>query len=148
MVGVDLDRGSLRNLRDPAVQLCADHQVIVFIDAFELLSDDQLLITGMEGHLGLSGEHTSCWYKTQDELKKHEGITELNHQHVFPLHRNQRKAGTDARRKRYDELHMSEAREEWETSTLGLLYMRGSVIYTKNNENHHYKTLVSHNNDE
>lgn len=59
-VGLDLDRGSLRHLWDPAVQFSADQQVIVFIDATELLPDGQPLVPGLEDHLGLPREYPSC----------------------------------------------------------------------------------------
>lgn len=47
----------------------ADHQVIVLIDAAELLSDGQPLVAGLEDHLGLARENPSCGHgeKETDE---------------------------------------------------------------------------------
>lgn len=69
VVRLDLDRGFTRHLRDPAVQMCADHQVIMLIDATELLSDGQPLVAGLEDHLGLACENPSCGHgeKETDE---------------------------------------------------------------------------------
>lgn len=59
-VGVNLHGGAPRHLRDPAVQGAAHHQVIVLVDAFELLPDGQLLIPWQKGHLSLPCELPPC----------------------------------------------------------------------------------------
>lgn len=55
-VRIDLHGGAARHLRDPAFQGGAHRQVVVLIDAFELLPDGQLLIPWQKGHLGLPCE--------------------------------------------------------------------------------------------
>lgn len=55
-VRVDLHRGTACHLRDPAFQGGAHCQVVVLIDAFELLPDGQLLIPWQKGHLCLACE--------------------------------------------------------------------------------------------
>lgn len=52
-VRVDPHGGATRHLRDPALQGGAHCQVVVLIDAFELLPDGQLLIPWQKGHLSL-----------------------------------------------------------------------------------------------
>lgn len=59
-VRVDLHAGAARQLGDPAVQRGGHDQVVVLIDAFKLLPDDQLLVPWHEGHLGLPGELSPC----------------------------------------------------------------------------------------
>lgn len=55
-VWVNLHGGAARHLRDPALHGGAQCQVVVLVDAFELLPDGQLLIPWQKGHLGLSCE--------------------------------------------------------------------------------------------
>ncbi len=55
-VRVGLHGGAARHLRDPTFQGGAHHQVVVLINAFELLPDGQLLIPWQKGHLSLPCE--------------------------------------------------------------------------------------------
>lgn len=55
-IRLNLHGGAVRHLRDPAFQGGAHHQVVVLIDAFELLPDGQLLIPWQKGHLNLPCE--------------------------------------------------------------------------------------------
>lgn len=55
-IRADLHVGATGHLGDPAFQGGAHHQVVVFIDAFELLPDGQLLIAWQEGHFSLPCE--------------------------------------------------------------------------------------------
>ena len=67
-VGLYLHRGSLGHLWHTALQGGADHQVVVLIDAFELLPDGQFLVARREGDLSLSSE-----FPTLTEKGGHEG---------------------------------------------------------------------------
>lgn len=51
-VGVDLNRGSLRNLGNLSFKSGVNHQVVMLIDAFEILRDGQPLAAWLEGHIG------------------------------------------------------------------------------------------------
>lgn len=55
-VALNLHSGAARHLRDPAFQGGAHHQVVMLIDAFELLPDGQFLIPWQKGHLSLPCE--------------------------------------------------------------------------------------------
>lgn len=55
-VRADLHSGSLRHLGDPAFQAGFHHQVVMLIDASELLPDGQFLIPWQKGHLSLPCE--------------------------------------------------------------------------------------------
>lgn len=84
----------------------------MFIDAFELLSDDQLLIPGMEGHFGLSGEDASCGYENNVELKRNpEPQTSRNPSMCFHFREPAESSPTKGLKMKegYDELHMPEA---------------------------------------
>lgn len=59
-VRVDLDRGSGLDGRNLSLQLGAHHQVVVLVDAFELLLDGQTLVSRLENHLSLPGKHAAC----------------------------------------------------------------------------------------
>lgn len=59
-VWVDLDGGSQRDGWQSSLQLGAHHQVVVFVDSFKLLLDDETLVTRMEDHLSLPDKHTAC----------------------------------------------------------------------------------------
>lgn len=59
-VGVDLDGGAQRDGWQTSLQLGAYHQVVVFVDSFKVLLDDETFVTWMEDDLSLSGKHTAC----------------------------------------------------------------------------------------
>lgn len=59
-IRLDLHGGAVGNLGDPAVHGGAHHQVVVLVDAFELLPDGQLLVPGLERDLHLPRELAPC----------------------------------------------------------------------------------------
>lgn len=63
-VGVNLNCGSLRNLRNLSFKSGVNHQVVVLINAFELLRDSQPFPAWLEGHVDLTSE-LSAWQTGQ-----------------------------------------------------------------------------------
>lgn len=59
-VRLDLHGGAVRNLRNPPVHGGGHHQVVVLVDAFEFLSDGQLLVPRLERDLHLPRELAPC----------------------------------------------------------------------------------------
>lgn len=59
-VRVDLNCGSLRNLRNLSFKSGVNNQVVVLINAFELLRDGQAFPARLEGHISLTSE-LSAW---------------------------------------------------------------------------------------
>lgn len=59
-IRLDVHGGAVRNFRNPALHGGAHHQVVVLVDAFELLSDGQLLIPRLERDLDLPRELAPC----------------------------------------------------------------------------------------
>lgn len=76
-VRLDLDGGAVRNLRNPALHAGAHHQVVMLVDALELLSDGELLTSRLERDLHLPRELAPCGGRRRRAQRLRSGPAEL-----------------------------------------------------------------------